>query len=176
MIASYNFQKCIHFALDNLGDSDKWDSLIVNKRKPHTYRAFIFDGKTRICLHRFERCTTEESFYHPHPWESEILILRGRYRQAIGFTPNREDRNPQTIMDMILSAGSFYTMTNPLGWHKVTPITTCYSLMVNFESWDDQHSNAPRTKGKDLDKFTEDELQSHLHLFSELLEEYDERQ
>ena len=56
----------------------EWDSLIVNRRKPHTYRAFTFDGDLRICLHRFEPCEASEAFMHPHPWPGAFLVLDGQ--------------------------------------------------------------------------------------------------
>ena len=43
-------------------DCEPWDTLVINRRKPHTYRAFHifktgpFNG-IRVCLHRFEACS-----------------------------------------------------------------------------------------------------------------------
>jgi len=43
-----------------------WDSLIINRRKPYTYRLFTQIDQDRICLHKFDTCLSEEAFFHPH--------------------------------------------------------------------------------------------------------------
>ena len=39
-----------------LSRGDEWDSLIVNRRKPWTYRVFRKFGEYRVCLHAFDHC------------------------------------------------------------------------------------------------------------------------
>jgi len=56
---------------------DEWGSLVINRRKPHTYRVFRQFGEYRVCLHRFESCSEEEAFPHPHPWPGAFLLLKG---------------------------------------------------------------------------------------------------
>lgn len=145
-------------------DITKWGSLIINRRRPHTYRAFrVLDSGIRVCLHRFEPCTEEEAFLHPHPWPSAMFILQGAYRMKVGFSPDLKSE-PQIILDTVFAAGSCYAMTNPLGWHSVQPLETCLSVMVNGAPWDAQtaHAKAPTTKGKDLDKMTPEDLEKHI--------------
>jgi len=55
-----------------------WDSLIVNRRKPHTYRASRMYGDWRICLHRFDHCSEKQAFRHPHPWPGGFFVLGGQ--------------------------------------------------------------------------------------------------
>lgn len=152
-----------------------FDSLVINRRKPHTYRAFCYPDipelkGTRICLHRFEPCSEDEAFLHPHPWPSAMMILKGQYRMRVGCSPDMASK-PVMVMDTVLSAGSVYVMEEPKGWHSVQPITTCWSIMVNGQPWGDKaHEEAPTTKGKDLQKMTPDELNEHLMKFDAMLE------
>ena len=157
-----------------LDDRTCWDSLLINRRKPHTYRAFMLpefgplEGY-RICLHRFDPCEESDAFLHPHPWPSAMLVLEGHYRMKIGASASLErDSKPIIVLDEILSAGSSYCMDEPRAWHSVQPLTTCWSLMVNGKPWD-AHAAAPTTKGKNLDKLNCEQLKEHLSKFKELL-------
>jgi hypothetical protein len=170
-------------ALDNvieqlpflMNNRSQWSSLIVNRRKPWTFRAFTdltIDGHScRICLHRFEVCDEEESFIHPHPWAGAFLILQGSYLMSVGFSQDRFSK-PESVMKVILAAGSRYTITNPLTWHSVTPLEECYTVMVNAAPWDKEtvaHTQIRTTKGKDLDSMSSDDLDAHFAKFRSLL-------
>lgn len=153
-----------------------WSSLIVNRRKPWTYRAFTkfeYEGLNyRICLHRFEVCDEEESFLHPHPWPGAFQILRGSYIMNIGYSADRFSK-PASVAKTILSAGSRYAITNPLTWHSVTPLEECYTIMVNAEPWDTKsvaHAEVRTTKGKDLDSMSGEDLSVHFATFRKLVE------
>ena len=61
-------------------DRTNWKSLVINRRKPFTYRAFYQLGDIRICLHRFEECDEHEAFYHPHPWPGALKCLKALTR------------------------------------------------------------------------------------------------
>jgi len=148
-----------------LDDISNWDSLIVNKRKPHTYRAFHFlESGVRICLHRFTTCEASDAFPHPHPWPGAFTVLDGRYLMHVGMS-SQASGEPSNVITTELGVGSVYVITNPLTWHSVQPLTECYSIMVNGVPFENQHENAPTTKGKDLDKMTSSELQEHLNKF-----------
>ena len=155
---------------DYLSDFSRWDSLIVNRRKPHTYRAFTLrPNGTRICLHRFEPCEQEEAFAHPHPWPAACKVLKGVYRMRIGFSEHGWTK-PDGWMTTDLSEGSTYAMTDEWAFHSVQPLTTCYSLMINHKPFDCPHELAPTTKGKDLDKMTEQQLWDHLGDFKDIIQ------
>ena len=62
---------------DKLQRPEEWDSLIINRRKPYTYRVFTMIGTLRVCLHRFDECSNTESFIHPHAWPAAFTVLRG---------------------------------------------------------------------------------------------------
>lgn len=155
---------------------DAWSSLIVNRRKPRTYRAFTkfeHEGLNyRICLHRFEVCDEEESFLHPHPWPGAFRILRGSYIMNIGYSADRFSK-AAAVAKTILKAGSEYAITNPLTWHSVTPLEECFTVMVNAEPWDPQtvaHVEIRTTKGKDLDSMSKEDLSAHFATFLKLIE------
>lgn len=153
---------------------DRWSSLIVNRRKPWTYRVFTnfeHGGRNfRVCLHRFETCDEQESFLHPHPWPGAFLILQGSYIMNVGYSADRLSK-PAGVTKVILAAGSQYAITNPLTWHSVTPLEECYTLMVNGEPWDVQtvaHTEIRTTKGKDLDSMSVEDLSAHFATFRRL--------
>lgn len=153
-----------------LQDDSNWDSLIVNKRKPFTYRVFANVGDYRICLHKFDPCHTHEAFIHPHPWEGAFTLLQGKYQMKIGQAINREDL-PTAWTEFILAPGSIYQIISPLTFHNVVPLETCYTVMVNGKPFPPEvaHVKTVTTKGKDLDKMPPDELKQHLAHFRKLL-------
>lgn len=148
-----------------------WDSLIVNRRKPYTYRVFTqLDNGYRLCLHKFDVCSDHEAFVHPHPWPGAFKILRGAYKMDIGYSQDRESP-PSPVLSTIMTAGSYYEITNPLTWHSVIPLQETWTVMVNGEPWPFEyaHKDIRTTKGKDLDKMPQDELEEHLDMFNFLL-------
>ncbi len=157
-----------------LDQPEKWDSLLVNRRKPFTYRVFTrLPNRMRICLHKFDPCHTHEAFEHPHPWPGAFVILQGRYRMKIGHSPDRTSPY-EPVATFLLDRHSSYEITTPLTWHAVIPQMTTYTVMVNGEPWpaDVVHAKAPTTKGKDLDKMPPDELLEHLRICKRLVAEY----
>lgn len=162
---------------DLLVDRSKWDSLIVNRRKPWTYRVYSqLSNGMRVCLHRFETCHTHEAFSHPHPWPGAFMILQGSYKMNIGYSVDRT--SPMNdVMTTVMGKWSKYEIVNPLAWHAVSPLETTYTIMVNDTPWslDVAHEKVVTTKGKDLDKMPENELLEHLSMFSALVKEYRER-
>lgn len=161
-----------------LKDRSKWDSLIVNRRKPHTYRVFTtLDNGNRVCLHKFNPCDTHEAFEHPHPWPGAFIILDGSYQMRIGASKDREDKTPYPVAEFIMRKWASYTIKEPLTWHAVVPLETTYTVMVNGKPFDQEvaHAEVRRTAGKDLDKMPENELMTHLDIFRLLTIEYQNR-
>lgn len=159
----------------------EWTSLIVNRRKPWTYRAssnFEHEGrKFRVCLHRFEVCDEEESFLHPHPWPGAFAIIQGSYIMGVGYSKDRLSK-PDEVVKTVLAPGSRYAITNPLTWHSVTPLEECYTVMVNGEPWNTEtmaHSEVRTTKGKDLDQMSAQDLDAHFAAFWKLITPSKER-
>jgi hypothetical protein len=149
-------------------DESRWTSLVINRRKPYTYRAFTQLGDVRVCLHRFEGCDPHESFYHPHPWPGAFAILQGSYAMNLGYSVDRESK-PNDVARIILPEGARYEITNPMTWHTVEPLTdVVYTVMVNGPAWKIAHSEVRTTKGKDLQSMTPKQLKEHLAAFSYL--------
>lgn len=148
----------------------EWESLVINRRKPYTYRAFIKTGDYRICLHRFESCDEHEAFPHPHAWPMACKILKGSYNMQFGVSEDRTSK-PKTLGQLVFNAGSSYEMTDPMTWHTVVPNEECYTVMVNAPPWPktDSHEEIRTTKGKDLEKMTTEELEAHFAMFRSLL-------
>lgn len=158
-----------------LRDIRGWDSLIINRRKPITYRVFRQIGLVRLCLHKFEyidKDCGDEAFMHPHPWPGAFRVVAGGYQMVLGSTPDRTTNTPTGLSKLNMFAGSSYEIVDPLVWHSVTPLTkTVYTIMVNGEPWDSgfAHNNVRTTKGKDLDKMDRRALAEHLIQFQKEL-------
>lgn len=151
-------------------DVGNWDSLVINRRKPYTYRAFYKIGELRICLHRFEVCDEHEAFPHPHPWPAAFKILKGSYKMGLARSENRESP-PLPVATTIMTAGSSYEIVDPMTWHTIQPIQECYTVMVNGLPWDKEvtHKEVRTTKGKDLQSMSAQELADHFAVFNGLL-------
>jgi hypothetical protein len=78
---------------------------------------------------------------------------------------------PEHFEEMYLTQGSAYSITSPLTFHSVTPLGTCYTIMLNSVPFPDDvaHTKTRTTKGKDLQKMSKTELTDHLLDFIELL-------
>lgn len=157
--------------LKHLNSPDEWDSLVINRRKPYTYRLFSMFGEHRICLHRFDECLDTDSFFHPHPWPGAFIILDGQYSQTIGHSKDLIS-DPLEVAEFKLKAGSSYEISSPLTWHKITPSVETHTIMLNGQPFENPHKSVRNTKGKDLDKLSEEDKLTHLNKFKVLIERY----
>lgn len=144
----------------------KWESLIINKRKPHTYRAstMLPDGN-RVCLHRFDVCEVHESFVHPHRWPAEFFVLQGKYLEQIWYTQQKplvDHPYMKPVSESICVPGSWHKIENAWTWHRITPLTThVWTVMINGRPFDNPLDDV-LTMDKDLDRMTIQELDDHL--------------
>lgn len=147
-----------------------WKSLIVNKRKPYTYRIYTIIDGLRVCLHRFDECDNTESFPHPHPWPGAFKILKGGYEMDVGQSFNGVDKPPY-MAKFFLTAGCWYEIDHPYMWHQISPFGETYTIMVNGPEWPEtvKHSACRTTKGKDLQTLSPDEVEEQLKVFRTLL-------
>lgn len=155
-------------------DRSLWDTLCINRRKPHTYRVWtMLPSGHRLSLHRFDACATHEAFSHPHPWPGAFVILKGAYTMPVGFSPDRVSP-ADDVARFILRAGSAYEITNPLTWHSVIPLEETFTVMLNGTPFteDVAHIDIRTTRGKDLDKMPEHELSEHRATFRSLTNLY----
>lgn len=134
-----------------LQSPEEWDSLVINRGKPETLRFIKMFGNTRVCLHRFSPCNTDESIWHPHAWPAAFLILEGKYQLDFGYSFDRFSE-PEHVSTCVMSPGSSYEMTNPLVWHRITPLndSQVFTIMVNGEPFKEPHSQIRTTIGKGL--------------------------
>lgn len=158
---------------DLLTNRSAWKSLIVNRRKPFTYRVFTKVNGLRCCLHKFDPCHTHEAFKHPHPWKGGFGIMDGSYLMKIGTAKDRFSQ-PDFYESLVMTKFSMYSIENPLTFHSVIPLETTYTIMVNEEPWpeDIAHTEVRTTKGKDLDTMPEDELIEHLAKFKTFVKNF----
>lgn len=157
--------------LDSLTNGDdEWDSLVINRRKPHTYRMFKhFDG-LRVCCHVFDQCDEEDAFAHPHPWPGAFLILSGEYIHTVGFSPDLQSQ-PTFLYREIVRPFMMYEIVHKQTWHKVQPTVRTHTIMVNGEPWDG-HNETRTTKGKDLDRLSYGAMDALKIEFAALLSQY----
>lgn len=166
MILLDRYGKDIVESLHN--NPQEWDSLVINKRKPHTYRMWRYFDDYRVCLHKFMKCKEDEVFGHPHPWPAEMYMLCGVYYHTIGYSVDLES-DPTYFYKERLQEGSSYKIDDPHVWHKVRPVTTCWTIMFNGPEFKKQHAACRRTKGKDLQKMTYEEVKEHVNYFLDFI-------
>lgn len=131
----------------------EWDSLVINRRKPHTTRLYRRFPNYRVCLHMFHPCKANETQGHPHPWPGAFLILGGSYYHSVGISKDLKS-NPRYFYKELLTEGSYYEIDNKRVFHKVQPIETTWTVMINGDPWKG-HIKTKTTKGKNLDKLSE---------------------
>jgi hypothetical protein len=149
---------------------DDWDSLVINRRKPHTYRMFKNFGELRVCLHVFDPCEPEDAFAHPHPWPGAFLMLAGEYTHTVGYSPDLESP-PTFLYREIVRPFTMYEITHKQTWHTVQPTQRTYTVMINGPAWEG-HVETRTTKGKDLDCLAEGAMTALKIDFKHLLKEY----
>jgi hypothetical protein len=175
-----NLKEIIQFIDKALSDDmyfNKIQSLRIDKRKPYTDRLFFFlksNPKLRVCLHTFQACNKSEAFAHPHSWESEVLLLEGKYEHWIeNFVKLDMDIsdsfNDGFCIGTILTSGSSYHIDNPHTWHKVQPLTECKTIMINGPVWEKHSQYCKFTKGKELIEISDTEKRNQLIDFYFLL-------
>lgn len=157
--------------------SRQWSSLIINRRKPFTYRLFTdYEDIYRVCFHRFEVCDEQESLLHPHSWPGAFMILKGSYLMQVGRSKDRESQ-PEMIMKTVITPGSRYEIVDPLTWHSVTPLEECYTVMVNGPPWpsDVAHRDVRTTAGKGLNSMSQGEIDDMFDVVYEELRKFRKR-
>lgn len=150
----------------------KWDSLVINRRQPITYRLFARIDDLRICLYKFKPCDKHESFYHPHPWPAAFFVLSGSYMMELGKYSYIDSLDSVNISKMQLGQYSSYEMIDPLLGHSISPVTDTYTIMINGPEYTHRHKECRRTKGKDLERMEEQEKRDQLLIFDMFINLY----
>lgn len=119
-----------------LQDEGGWQTMDITYEPPHVERLWRTWGYDhRIYIHRIFPCAPEEALFHPHPWPSIVKILSEKgYFMRTGYGPGLIE--PPSAVNLLLSQGSVYEMTNPDGWHAVIPLDgPSLSLMITGRPW-----------------------------------------
>jgi len=113
-----------------LNNESLWKSMYIDYHPPVVARLWTQYENVRIYLHKIYPCQSSiEALFHPHPWESAIRILNGKYEMGVGHSAT--DEIPKIDCRLILPVHSTYEMKEMDGWHYVNPIKNpVYSLMV----------------------------------------------
>lgn len=114
----------------NATEEKQIKTMFIDYHKPYVSRIWFPYQEYRIFLHKIQPCKSNiEALYHPHKWDSAMLILDGSYEMGIGRSNNNDI--PKTDCHLILPKGTMYEMTEKDSWHYVNPINgPCYTLMV----------------------------------------------
>ncbi|MFL5729590.1 MAG: hypothetical protein ACJ75J_08915 [Cytophagaceae bacterium] len=139
-------------------------TMYIDYHKPYVKRIWFSYNSYRIYLHKIEPCNeSSEALYHPHPWQSAIRILKGRYEMGTGHS----DTNviPATDCKLILPSGTLYEMLEKNSWHYVNPLDgPVYSLMVTGKLND---RPMPVEAKKTFRKLSKEEIEDILHEFKQ---------
>lgn len=130
------------------------NSMYIDYHKPYVRRIWFQHGAYGVFIHRIEPCSgSAEALYHPHQWKSAVRILSGSYEMGVGHSSTTEI--PKTDCKLHLGRGAMYEMTEPDGWHYVSPLgLPVYSLMVTGEK---TNRPMPIDPPKEFRKLTQDE-------------------
>ena len=132
-------KEALEYARDLLetGEQRVWSSKAIRYQKPHVNRIFVPWKESRISLHEILPCMRGESFVHPHPWESVVLLLEGTYETgffAAGRHGTYKDLSTfgiRSLATVRCVPGSIYTMGSKDVAHYVAPFDgPTYSFMV----------------------------------------------
>lgn len=168
----------IRQVIEDLDKPEEWRGLRINRRKPHTERLFKFYGDIRACLHHFSPCEEKEAFPHPHAWDMAALCLEGGFFMFLHMEDNfweskkgKCEPRLSTLSEMYMGAGCSYTMTNPMVWHTVVPVSETYTIMFNSPTRHHMANSAHcvTTDGKELEEFDPTYQLEYLEKFKGLL-------
>lgn len=136
--------KVLEQACLELGDlfGNGWRSLDIDYHPPRVERLWRpFRDHYRLFLHVIHPCEPGEALLHPHPWPSAVQLVSGAYAMEVG---HGKTRPTSLTASLVLRAGSFYEMTDPLGWHSVRPLERpSLSIMVTGQPFPRPRPRAP---------------------------------
>lgn len=113
-----------------LRDEAAWNGLFADAQRPHLKRLWRQWDDYRISLHHFSECHEGQEFWHPHPWQMAVRVLKGRYEHRVGFV--RDAAEEIEVVRSIMQPGSCYEMISRQGIHAILPIDNeTWSVMVS---------------------------------------------
>jgi hypothetical protein len=155
----------LHQVEKSLGDllqTQVLHSMYIDYHPPYVSRIWFQHGAYRVYLHKIEPCkASTDALYHPHPWQSAIRILQGRYEMGVGHSATHEI--PVTDCRLILPAGTQYEMVEQDAWHYVNPLDEpVYSLMVTGQL---SQRKMPIEPKREFRKLSANEVEEMLKIF-----------
>lgn len=139
-------------------------SMCIDYHPPTVKRIWFQVGDLRIYLHKIYPCDkSADALYHPHPWQSAIRIIEGKYEMGIGHSATKR---PPLVTDckLVLPSGSMYEMLDQDSWHWVNPIKDpVYTLMVTSKP---NKRDIPLEPGKKFEKLTFEDCEDILSTFN----------
>lgn len=111
----------------------EWSSLDIDYHPPRVERLFWDNGDGyRIYLHVIHN-TDQECLFHKHNWPAALKQVHGSYEMGVTYCADEVDSskayNLPILAKLIVSAGSYYEMTQTDALHYVRPITP-FSLSI----------------------------------------------
>ena len=156
----------------DLLENKEWDSLLIDKRDPITYRLFIVHEGHRYCLHHMRSGKTKS---HPHKYNARVKILAGRYEHTI-FVEEKsahldESDRLREVYRETLHKDSSYCIEHPEIFHSVEikPFAYCYSLMINDYDFKNPNPSCISTAGNNLGPIPEEKKQELIKEFKSFL-------
>ena len=150
-------------------DEDQFDSILIDKRDPITYRLFkeFPDGK-RICLHKIGQGKTA---IHAHKYNVRVLILQGEYTHNIGYWNGTDsDFSINHVYTSQCGAGHSYEIDDPNTLHGlVARGKPVYSIMINDYNFGSPNPKCISTKGNDLGPIPTSQKQELVNYFKDLI-------
>jgi len=103
-----------------------WNTLDVDYFPPRVERVWTqIDKNHRLFIHVIHP-TTEPCLFHKHRWPAAFKMVSGAYEMGIAYSEkeitSEEAYKLPTISKFVMSAGSYYEMTNTHTLHYVKPL------------------------------------------------------
>lgn len=144
----------------DLLESEPWDSLLINRKHPFTYRLFFkFPIAGRVCLHKM---LPGDTIPHPHKYNVRVALLSGSYVHKLYYQ--------EGIEEQVLNSGDQYEINDPNQFHSVHVESVSYSVMFNDRLFSQPNPACLSTSNKGLDRLTVEEYKSLKKEFLEILD------
>ena len=119
---------------DLLNNPDIWNTLDVDYFPPRVERLWTIYKGYRIFLHTIHP-TDKPCLFHKHRWPAAFKQVSGSYEMGITYSESEIDSdeayNMPSLVRFIVSAGSYYEMTQTDCLHFVNPQgQTSHSIMI----------------------------------------------
>ena len=149
-----------------------WNTLDVDYFPPRVERLWTQYGDFRIFLHTIHQ-TNEKCLYHKHRWPGVFKQLKGAYEMGITFSEKEissdEAHDLPDLAKFVVSAGSYYEMTQTDALHYVRPITdVSYSIMLTKSLYPEAEFRKEILLNK-LSSLTDNRKMTLLSEFNELM-------